>query len=61
MPILDDIIRFLEGLTLINKGEAFVKLKSFCEKIKLITGRYPGVWRLDGGIEFKTFIEWGEK
>ena len=26
-----------------------------------MTGRYPGVWRLDGGTEFKTFIEWGEK
>ncbi|KAI2732949.1 hypothetical protein DTO013E5_10235 [Penicillium roqueforti] len=61
MPILDDATRYLEGPTLTNKGEAFVKLQAFCEKIKLRTGRYPGIWRLDGGTEFKNFITWGTK
>ena len=55
----DDATRYLEGPTLTNKGEASVKLKSFYEKIKLRTGRYPRIWRLDGGTEFKSVIEWG--
>lgn len=43
-----------------NKSDAFHKLTAFCEKIKLLTSRYLGIWRMDGGIEFKEFIKWGK-
>lgn len=61
LPVVDDATRLIEGTMLKNKSDAFHKLTAFCEKIKLLTGRYPGIWRMDGGTEFKEFIKWGEK
>jgi hypothetical protein len=34
---------------------------TFCKQIKLIAGRFPGIWRLDNGTEFTKFIKWAEK
>lgn len=61
LPVVDDATRLIEGIMLKNKSDAYHKLTAFCEKIKLLTGRYPGIWRMDGGTEFKEFIKWGEK
>ncbi|QQK47688.1 putative transposable element [Penicillium digitatum] len=61
LPVVDDASRLIEGIMLKNKSDAYYKLTAFCEKIKLLTGRYPGIWRMDGGTEFKEFIKWGEK
>ncbi|KAJ5138864.1 uncharacterized protein N7515_003712 [Penicillium bovifimosum] len=61
LPVVDDATRLIEGIMLKNKSDASHKLTAFCERIKLLTGRYPGIWRMDGGSEFKEFIKWGEK
>ncbi|KAG0154691.1 hypothetical protein PDIDSM_259 [Penicillium digitatum] len=58
LPVVDDASRLIEGIMLKNKSDAYYKLTAFCEKIKLLTGRYPGIWRMDGGTEFKEFIKW---
>ncbi|OQD85541.1 hypothetical protein PENSOL_c101G09269 [Penicillium solitum] len=42
-------------------GDATGLTKGIMLKNKLLTGRYPGIWRMNGGTEFKEFIKWGEK
>lgn len=61
MPVVDDATRLTEAPTFQSKDQIFQWLVDFCERIKLITGSYPGVWRMDNGSEFKRFIEWGKK
>ncbi|OQD89256.1 hypothetical protein PENSOL_c065G09117 [Penicillium solitum] len=61
LPVVDDATRLIEGIMLKNKSDTYHKLTVFCEKIKLLTGRYPGIWRIDSGTEFKEFIKWGQK
>ncbi|KAJ5164705.1 uncharacterized protein N7500_006535, partial [Penicillium coprophilum] len=38
-----DYKAYFLGITLTNKGEAFIKLTSFYKKIKLLIGRYPRI------------------
>ena len=61
MPILNDTSRFLEGKVVKSKTAISDHLITFCRQIKLKTGRFPGIWRIDNSTEFAKFIKWGEK
>jgi transposase InsO family protein len=61
VPILDDTSRFLEGKVVKSKAAISDHLITFCRQIRLQTGRFPGIWRMDNGTEFTKFIKWAEK
>lgn len=61
MLVVDDVTRFIEAPTFQTKDQIFPWLVSFCKRIKMITSRYPGIWRMDNGLEFVKFMEWGKK
>ncbi|KAJ5865288.1 uncharacterized protein N7529_007204 [Penicillium soppii] len=61
VPIVDDATRIGRGIFTKTKEEISTRMIEFCEEMKLLTGRYPGIWRLDNGTEFKRFITWGKK
>jgi transposase InsO family protein len=61
VPIVDDMSRFVEGIFVKKKEAISDHMITFCKRIKLIAGRFPGIWRLDNGTEFTKFIKWAEK
>ncbi|KAJ5876478.1 uncharacterized protein N7529_002062 [Penicillium soppii] len=61
VPIVDDATRMGRGICTKTKEEISTRMIEFCEEMKLLIGRYPGIWRLDNGTEFKRFITWGKK
>ena len=61
IPIVDDATRFGRGISIQTKAEVSTHMIRFCEEMKLLTGRYPGYWRMDNGTEFKRFTSWGQE
>src|SRR4051812_31808136 len=53
--------RFVEGIFVKKKEAISDHMITFCKRMKLIAGRFPGIWRLDNGTEFTEFIKWAEK
>ena len=55
--IVDDMSRFVEGIFVKKKEAISDHMITFCKRIKLTVGRFPGIWRLDNGTEFAKFIK----
>ncbi|OQE65453.1 hypothetical protein PENNAL_c0208G09362 [Penicillium nalgiovense] len=60
VPIVDDCTRYTEGPCFRSKDEIADYMIKFCKRQKLLRGRYPAIWRIDGGTEFHKFQTWAE-
>ncbi|KUM55359.1 hypothetical protein ACN42_g11938 [Penicillium freii] len=58
--IVDDYTRYTEGPCFRSKDKIADYMIRFCKRQKLIRGRYPAIWRIDGGTEFRKFKTWAE-